>query len=959
MAVSGAFQEAATDLLRAVCGVTLQGYRREEKDNLSSMVACLSADFRLARFSPDTSSRHIVTELELLAMQHRTGVGCDMNAVSRLARKIGIQSKEDIKLEQNALERARHKSRLENNRMEENYLSQIMSFLKMMEDCLEFENLDSKSKSESEAVRGNSKKKVPSEYCCPLSLQIMVDPVIVASGKTFDRVFIEKWIEQGNQSCPVTKQRFSHTSLIPNYALKSSILSWCKSNGHVLPKSMKLPANAFLKAPGVVAIRSVSRPRVAIEKGTNLEVKGGDSSGNGSVQRSNLVQGSRRTRRRSVSFDPKLDESKAEGEEGKGREIPRLGFEADVDVCGREKDVMEEKREESGDSKNTEETEQRVEEASLSPAFLSPQLLNLEQGGRRESGGEGGTESREGFSFYTSSSCSEGSVSSSREHDFNAFNFGNFFSADSSTNSWESSSRSGTVSGLNPASEDSETGGQQRICSARLNLVPTSHFLHERRRPPLSLSPSFQSLSPQDSQSSVASMPCNLRSVSVSNTDSTSRRQSLVLPQKNGFCGFENSSGCESPVSTSASSPRSPGSRFMGSPMPSLYTRSDSQATGSPKGPLEKNSAFLSSSSSSLEDEGVSNDRKKDELENEVSAPEPPFVLHSSTTSDIVNTDNNSLVNMDEVKAVMDSLASGAKEDKKEAAKLIREMSKSSEEMRKCFKEEGAIKILIEMLTSSVASGFADVAVFAMLNLSIRDENKREIVERDGIAVLVRLLKIGREKCREGAVATLFSLSYLDGNKVAIGYNADSIPHIIDVLETGNRRAKQDSVALLYNLSLMKCNKLRIVQAGALKPLVYIARKGREIFGDRMVGKAVAVMSHVVAIPEGRHSLAANKAIPVLCSLLDEREGEEGMDEKVKEDAAATLLRMVASSPVYRLSVWNENVIASLILLAHTGTLRAKAKAKGLLMEFECFVDVGKNGSELEDDTEGGGTVIV
>ncbi|KAJ0551541.1 putative U box domain, armadillo-like helical, Zinc finger, RING/FYVE/PHD-type [Helianthus annuus] len=58
----------------------------------------------------------------------------------------------------------------------------------------------------------------------------MQDPVIVASGHTYDRVSIAQWINSGHHTCPKSGQRLIHMALIPNYALKSLIHQFCQEN---------------------------------------------------------------------------------------------------------------------------------------------------------------------------------------------------------------------------------------------------------------------------------------------------------------------------------------------------------------------------------------------------------------------------------------------------------------------------------------------------------------------------------------------------------------------------------------------------------------------------------------------------------------------------------------------------------------------------------------------------------
>lgn len=74
---------------------------------------------------------------------------------------------------------------------------------------------------------------VPMPFRCPISLELMKDPVTLPTGITYDRSSIERWIEAGNASCPVTKQALEGGAgfdLIPNHAIRKMIQSWCVEN---------------------------------------------------------------------------------------------------------------------------------------------------------------------------------------------------------------------------------------------------------------------------------------------------------------------------------------------------------------------------------------------------------------------------------------------------------------------------------------------------------------------------------------------------------------------------------------------------------------------------------------------------------------------------------------------------------------------------------------------------------
>nr|XP_027190441.1 U-box domain-containing protein 6-like isoform X2 [Cicer arietinum] len=76
----------------------------------------------------------------------------------------------------------------------------------------------------------------PEELRCPISLQLMSDPVIIASGQTYERVCIEKWFNDGHNTCPKTQQKLAHLSLTPNYCVKGLVASWCEQNGIPIPE---------------------------------------------------------------------------------------------------------------------------------------------------------------------------------------------------------------------------------------------------------------------------------------------------------------------------------------------------------------------------------------------------------------------------------------------------------------------------------------------------------------------------------------------------------------------------------------------------------------------------------------------------------------------------------------------------------------------------------------------------
>ncbi|KAL1204715.1 E3 ubiquitin-protein ligase PUB24 [Cardamine amara subsp. amara] len=71
---------------------------------------------------------------------------------------------------------------------------------------------------------------IPNYFICPISLEIMKDPVTTVTGITYDRQSIVKWLQKV-PSCPLTKQPLPLDSdLTPNHMLRRLIQHWCVEN---------------------------------------------------------------------------------------------------------------------------------------------------------------------------------------------------------------------------------------------------------------------------------------------------------------------------------------------------------------------------------------------------------------------------------------------------------------------------------------------------------------------------------------------------------------------------------------------------------------------------------------------------------------------------------------------------------------------------------------------------------
>ncbi|KAK1418553.1 hypothetical protein QVD17_27698 [Tagetes erecta] len=71
----------------------------------------------------------------------------------------------------------------------------------------------------------------PKDFVCPITTHIFNDPVTLETGQTYERKAIQQWLERGNSTCPITRQKL-HSTQLPktNYILKHLIASWKELN---------------------------------------------------------------------------------------------------------------------------------------------------------------------------------------------------------------------------------------------------------------------------------------------------------------------------------------------------------------------------------------------------------------------------------------------------------------------------------------------------------------------------------------------------------------------------------------------------------------------------------------------------------------------------------------------------------------------------------------------------------
>ncbi|KAL9328878.1 hypothetical protein ACSQ67_003881 [Phaseolus vulgaris] len=291
-------------------------------------------EFVTIEFALDPSEKQVGNDLIALLQQGRkfndSSDSNELECFHQAATRLGITSSRAALAERRALKKLLERARSEEDKRKESIIAYLLHLMRKYSKLFRSEFSDDNDSQGSApcspTVQGSIGDSVPGSHCqafdrqlskfscfnfkpnscrksgqmplppeelrCPISLQLMYDPVIIASGQTYERVCIEKWFSDGHNKCPKTQQKLSHLCLTPNYCVKGLVTSWCEQNGVPIPegppesldlnywqfllsesestnsKSVDSVNSCKLKGVDVVSLEESGIPEESVQKGT-------------------------------------------------------------------------------------------------------------------------------------------------------------------------------------------------------------------------------------------------------------------------------------------------------------------------------------------------------------------------------------------------------------------------------------------------------------------------------------------------------------------------------------------------------------------------------------------------------------------------------------------------------------------------------------------------------------------
>ncbi|KAI3748588.1 hypothetical protein L6452_11762 [Arctium lappa] len=228
---AGKFHVVTTQIEEALSQIHYDRFDLSEE--VHEQIELVHGQFKRAKGRVESPDLQLQRDLAMVS----NGNDPDPETVKRLSEKLYLTMVNDLKRESIAIH---DMVILSGGDPEERF--EMMSFLlKKINDLVMLGNPEVDISNGEKSVMRHRSPVIPDDFRCPISLELMKDPVIVSTGQTYERASIQKWLDAGHKVCPKTQQTLLHTALTPNYVLKSLIALWCDSNGVELPKSNNKP----------------------------------------------------------------------------------------------------------------------------------------------------------------------------------------------------------------------------------------------------------------------------------------------------------------------------------------------------------------------------------------------------------------------------------------------------------------------------------------------------------------------------------------------------------------------------------------------------------------------------------------------------------------------------------------------------------------------------------------------
>ncbi|CAL5326183.1 unnamed protein product [Camellia sinensis] len=654
--------------------------------------------------------------------EHVDGSGASSECLEKFADCLSLRSNQELLIEAVALEKLKENAEQAERNGEAEYFDQMIALVIHMHERLVM----------MKQSQSSNPLQIPADFCCPLSLELMTDPVIVASGQTYERASIRKWIDLGLIVCPKTRQTLTHTNLIPNYTVKQLIANWCETNNVKLPdpmKSMSLNQLSLLAHAENIASKD---PHILPHSRSNQHMSPESTRSTGSP-RKNLISSSGGHQEGTSPSHPR---SSSDGN-GHGLDIDRLSVNSSEDRLAN-----------SG--------ELGLESGSQPP--ISPSRTELSSAcvaDERLPHGHNRTAA-------TSSALSSANISQGMLADGNNV---------SSPATAYNSDTSGELPSEPQAASTLTTPQRQREVPLRLETRSRSQSMWRRPErwfvPRIVSSPAIETRADlSEVQSQVRRLAEDLRSTSIDAQRNASAELRLLAKHN-----MDNRIAIASCGAISL--------------LVDLLYSTDTM--------IQENAvtALLNLSINDNNKTVIANANAIEPLIHVLETGSPVARENSAATLfslSVIEDNKVTIGRSGAIKPLVDLLGNGTPRGKKDAATALFNLSIFHENKTRIV-QAGAVKYLVEMMDP--AAGMVDKAVAVLANLATIQEGKIAIGQEGAIPVLVEVIELGSARGKENAAAALLQLCTNSNRFCSLVISEGVVPPLVVLSQSGTPRAKE------------------------------------------------------------------------------------------------------------------------------------------------------------------------
>ncbi|KAK6929881.1 U-box domain [Dillenia turbinata] len=226
-------QDVTRDIGKSLAALSLAN--TDVLSRMSDQVHRLQDEMQSVEFKTSQSQLEIVDKLNQGLSQQNLDQGFANDMLEEIARAVGVPVEpSEISKELASFRREKEEAANRKERAEVFFLEQVIELLSRADAARDYEEIKRQYHQRIQVIERYDTREdhIPplNSFVCPISGEVMVDPVSICTGTTCERSAIEDWFYHDKRTDPVTGDLLKDLSLRSNLPLRQSIEEWRELN---------------------------------------------------------------------------------------------------------------------------------------------------------------------------------------------------------------------------------------------------------------------------------------------------------------------------------------------------------------------------------------------------------------------------------------------------------------------------------------------------------------------------------------------------------------------------------------------------------------------------------------------------------------------------------------------------------------------------------------------------------